>query len=192
MYGATLPNFGRGKEPFYIFYNQTTKPWHKQPQFRVRFLVFGMLLSNLTWVEPSTSACTLFWFLNKDRKPFSVRRRRFAKHGFLLWGEKLLAAECQKTALSTKMSEREFFFSWCFSLQQPCPDIKCEFYELLHQLLLHNWRYFFRSSLLARMSAGEETVENQPQFTAVMQVCYKYHAYKTSTGWEFHYCHLEA
>ena len=24
------------------------------------------------------------------------------------------------------------------------------------------------------MSAGEETVENQPQFTAIMQVCYKY------------------
>jgi len=54
-------------------------------------------------------------------------------------------------------------------VEQPCPDIKCEFYELLHQLLLHNWRYFFRSSLLARMSAGEETVENQPQFTAIMQ-----------------------
>lgn len=53
--------------------------------------------------------------------------------------------------------------------EQPCPYIKCEFYELLHQLLLHNWRYFFRSSLLAKMSAGEETVENQAQFTAIMQ-----------------------
>lgn len=80
-----------------------------------------------------------------------------------------------------------FFF---FLLQQPCPDIKCEFYELLHQLLLHNWRYFFRSSLLARMSAGEETVENQPQFTAIMQVCHKYDAYKTSLkGQKFNYFH---
>ncbi|CAH3162738.1 unnamed protein product [Porites lobata] len=54
-------------------------------------------------------------------------------------------------------------------IEQPCPDIKCEFYELLHQLLLHNWRYFFRTSLLAKMSTGEDTVENQPQFTAIMQ-----------------------
>lgn len=54
-------------------------------------------------------------------------------------------------------------------IEQSCPDIKCEFYELLHQLLLHNWRYFFRSSLLAKMSAGEDSVENQPQFNAIMQ-----------------------
>lgn len=53
--------------------------------------------------------------------------------------------------------------------EQPCPDIKCEFYELLHQLLLHNWRYFFRASLLAYMSMAEETVENQAQFNSVMQ-----------------------
>ncbi|KAK2571880.1 Exportin-6 [Acropora cervicornis] len=54
-------------------------------------------------------------------------------------------------------------------IEQSCPDIKCEFYELLHQLLLHNWRFFFRSSLLAKMSAGEDTVENQPQFITIMQ-----------------------
>lgn len=35
--------------------------------------------------------------------------------------------------------------------------------------MLHNWRYFFRSSLLERMS-GEEIVENQEQFVAIMQV----------------------
>ena len=61
-----------------------------------------------------------------------------------------------------------FCLLW-FVLQQSCPDIKCEFYELLHQLLLHNWRFFFRSSLLAKMSAGEDTVENQPQFITIMQ-----------------------
>ncbi|XP_031571842.1 exportin-6-like [Actinia tenebrosa] len=48
------------------------------------------------------------------------------------------------------------------------PDIKTEFFELLHQLLLHNWRYFFRSSLLAQMS-GHENVENQPQFISMLQ-----------------------
>ena len=67
-----------------------------------------------------------------------------------------------------------FFLSSFLFLQQPCPDIKCEFYELLHQLLLHNWRYFFRASLLAYMSMAEETVENQAQFNSVMQVCNRF------------------
>ena len=71
------------------------------------------------------------------------------------------------------MNSLFFLFSFFF-LQQPCPDIKCEFYELLHQLLLHNWRYFFRASLLAYMSMAEETVENQAQFNSVMQVCNRF------------------
>ncbi|EDO42656.1 predicted protein [Nematostella vectensis] len=53
--------------------------------------------------------------------------------------------------------------------ERQSPDIKTEFFELLHQLLLHNWRYFFRTSLLAKMSAGEEQVENQSQFVSMLQ-----------------------
>ncbi|KAJ8284173.1 hypothetical protein COCON_G00030230 [Conger conger] len=51
------------------------------------------------------------------------------------------------------------------------PDVKAELFELLYQVLHHNWRHFFKSSVLASMrrNASEEPVENQAQFTAAMQ-----------------------
>ncbi|PIO34203.1 hypothetical protein AB205_0085260 [Aquarana catesbeiana] len=33
--------------------------------------------------------------------------------------------------------------------ERPSPDVKAELFELLFQLLHHNWRYFYRSSVLA-------------------------------------------
>lgn len=53
--------------------------------------------------------------------------------------------------------------------QRPSPDMKHVLYELLHELLLNNWRYFFKSSVLMSLNSKEETVENEPQFTAIMQ-----------------------
>ncbi|KAJ8364159.1 hypothetical protein SKAU_G00129900 [Synaphobranchus kaupii] len=51
------------------------------------------------------------------------------------------------------------------------PDVKAELFELLYQLLHHNWRYFFKTSVLASVhrNAPEEPVENEAQFTAAMQ-----------------------
>lgn len=61
--------------------------------------------------------------------------------------------------------------SW-FLLQRPSPDVKAELFELLFQLLHHNWRYFYRSSVLASVhrDGADEPMENQAQFIAVMQV----------------------
>ncbi|KAM4631697.1 exportin-6 isoform 1-T1 [Discoglossus pictus] len=55
--------------------------------------------------------------------------------------------------------------------ERPSPDVKAELFELLFQLLHHNWRYFFRSSVLASVQreGGDEPMENQEQFIAVMQ-----------------------
>ncbi|XP_064178394.1 exportin-6-like [Anguilla rostrata] len=51
------------------------------------------------------------------------------------------------------------------------PDVKAELFELLYQVLHHNWRYYFKSSVLASVhrNAPEEPVENEGQFTAAMQ-----------------------
>ncbi|KAG8433210.1 hypothetical protein GDO86_017484 [Hymenochirus boettgeri] len=55
--------------------------------------------------------------------------------------------------------------------ERPSPDVKAELFELLFQLLHHNWRYFFRSSVLARVhrDGADEPMENQAQFIVVMQ-----------------------
>ncbi|CAI9592094.1 unnamed protein product [Staurois parvus] len=55
--------------------------------------------------------------------------------------------------------------------ERPSPDVKAELFELLFQLLHHNWRYFYRSSVLASVhrDGGDEPMENQAQFIAVMQ-----------------------
>ncbi|XP_044160267.1 LOW QUALITY PROTEIN: exportin-6 [Bufo gargarizans] len=56
--------------------------------------------------------------------------------------------------------------------ERPSPDVKAELFELLFQLLHHNWRYFYRSSVLAsvhRDGGGDEPMENQAQFIGVMQ-----------------------
>lgn len=55
--------------------------------------------------------------------------------------------------------------------ERPSPDVKAELFELLFQLLHHNWRYFYRSSVLASVhrDGADEPMENQAQFIAVMQ-----------------------
>ena len=56
-------------------------------------------------------------------------------------------------------------------LQRSAPDIKAEFFELLHQILLNNWRYFFRSNIQTRVTTGEDGMcENQGQFAKMMEV----------------------
>ncbi|KAE8579138.1 hypothetical protein XENTR_v10023922 [Xenopus tropicalis] len=55
--------------------------------------------------------------------------------------------------------------------ERPSPDVKAELFELLFQLLHHNWRYFYRSSVLASVQrdGSDEPMENQAQFVVVMQ-----------------------
>lgn len=56
-------------------------------------------------------------------------------------------------------------------MQRSAPDIKTEFFELLHQLLLNNWRYFFRPNVQNRVTHGDDgTCENQGQFVKMMEV----------------------
>lgn len=45
-------------------------------------------------------------------------------------------------------------------------------FELLYQILHQNWRYFFKTSVLISVQRGavEDTMENEAQFTAAMQV----------------------
>ncbi|KAI0232540.1 Exportin-6-A, partial [Lamellibrachia satsuma] len=55
--------------------------------------------------------------------------------------------------------------------QKPTVDIKPALYELLHELLQNNWRYFFKDSVLTvlKSSQNDENVENQQQFIDIMQ-----------------------
>lgn len=55
--------------------------------------------------------------------------------------------------------------------QKPTVDIKHALYELLHELLQNNWRYFFKDSVLTVLkgSQNDENVENQQQFIDIMQ-----------------------
>ncbi|KAM9528140.1 exportin-6-like isoform 2-T3 [Salvelinus alpinus] len=55
--------------------------------------------------------------------------------------------------------------------ERSSPDVKAEMFELLYQVLHHNWRYFFKTSLLASVQRGsaEEAMENEAQFSAAMQ-----------------------
>ncbi|KAG7459781.1 hypothetical protein MATL_G00214320 [Megalops atlanticus] len=55
--------------------------------------------------------------------------------------------------------------------ERSSPDVKAEMFELLYQVLHHNWRYFFKTSVLASVQRGvsEEPMENEAQFIAAMQ-----------------------
>lgn len=48
------------------------------------------------------------------------------------------------------------------------PDIKGVFYELLYEILLNNWRFFFPATILCHMDDLDEPIENQEEFTAIM------------------------
>ena len=49
------------------------------------------------------------------------------------------------------------------------PDLRLNILELFHQILFHNWRYFFKSNILSKMN-GEDEVQNEEQFLAFLKV----------------------
>lgn len=53
--------------------------------------------------------------------------------------------------------------------QRPTSDIKHALYELLHTLLMNNWRHFFKGSVLTMLQSKTEEVVNAGQFTLIMQ-----------------------
>uniref|UniRef100_UPI00398EC4A9 exportin-6 isoform X2 n=1 Tax=Pristiophorus japonicus TaxID=55135 RepID=UPI00398EC4A9 len=55
--------------------------------------------------------------------------------------------------------------------ERSSPDVKMELFELLYQILHNNWRFFFKSSVLASVQRGtaEEPMENEAQFVSAMQ-----------------------
>ncbi|XP_072916163.1 exportin-6 isoform X3 [Hemitrygon akajei] len=55
--------------------------------------------------------------------------------------------------------------------ERSSPDVKLELFELLYQILHNNWRFFFKSSVLASVQRGtaEEPMENEAQFVSAMQ-----------------------
>ncbi|KAM6962761.1 exportin-6 [Aplochiton taeniatus] len=55
--------------------------------------------------------------------------------------------------------------------ERSSPDVKAELFELLYEVVHHNWRYFFKTSVLSSVQRGvaEEVMENEAQFTAAMQ-----------------------
>lgn len=78
--------------------------------------------------------------------------------------------------MSGSLNHRKGRFEGLYvSPQRPSPDVKAELFELLFRTLHHNWRYFFKSTVLASVQRGiaEEQMENEPQFSAIMQVTWQ-------------------
>ncbi|XP_065065498.1 exportin-6-like [Rhopilema esculentum] len=50
----------------------------------------------------------------------------------------------------------------------PAPDINIMVLELLHQLLIHNWRFFFKSNVVSKMS-GEDSMEHEDLFMLIIK-----------------------
>ncbi|KFM76171.1 Exportin-6, partial [Stegodyphus mimosarum] len=49
-------------------------------------------------------------------------------------------------------------------------EVKPPLYELLHKILLHNWRYFFKVNVVNSLGeAGNEKIENEHHFTKMME-----------------------
>ena len=59
---------------------------------------------------------------------------------------------------------------YVFLFQRPSPDIKSSLYELLHTLVVNNWRYFFPGNVLEAMQKQGDTVEHVSDLTAIFQV----------------------
>lgn len=54
--------------------------------------------------------------------------------------------------------------------ERSCPDVKLSLFELLYQILLNNWRYFFKSGLLNNLGQiGNDQIENESHFISIMQ-----------------------
>lgn len=49
------------------------------------------------------------------------------------------------------------------------PDLKMNLLELFHQLLLHNWRYFFKANVLSKMNGGEDQIQHEEQFLVILK-----------------------
>ncbi|XP_076324683.1 LOW QUALITY PROTEIN: exportin-6-like [Tachypleus tridentatus] len=53
--------------------------------------------------------------------------------------------------------------------ERPSPEVKQALFELLYQLLLNNWKYFFKTSVVDSLGqAGNEVMENKEHFTKIM------------------------
>ncbi|KAK7112089.1 exportin-6-like [Littorina saxatilis] len=53
---------------------------------------------------------------------------------------------------------------------RPSPDIKSSLYELLHTLVVNNWRYFFPSNILTSMQKrGDAVVEHFAELSSIFQ-----------------------
>ncbi|XP_074647944.1 exportin-6-like [Tubulanus polymorphus] len=53
--------------------------------------------------------------------------------------------------------------------ERSSPDIKSTLYAILHQLLIYNWRYFFKTPVITVIKSQTEELDNQSQFIAIMQ-----------------------
>ncbi|CAH1795674.1 unnamed protein product [Owenia fusiformis] len=53
--------------------------------------------------------------------------------------------------------------------ERPSPDIKPTLFELLFNILFHNWRYFFKGTVLTALHSKTEEMQHQEQFVAIMQ-----------------------
>ncbi|KAL5018253.1 hypothetical protein ScPMuIL_003975 [Solemya velum] len=49
------------------------------------------------------------------------------------------------------------------------PDMKQSLYHLLHELVMNNWRYFFKGNVLMKLNCERESMENTEQFNSIMQ-----------------------
>lgn len=54
--------------------------------------------------------------------------------------------------------------------ERPSPEVKLPLFELLYQLMLHNWKHFFKNRIIDTLGqSGNETVENSEDLTKIMQ-----------------------
>lgn len=54
--------------------------------------------------------------------------------------------------------------------EKPSAEVKPTLFELLHHILLYNWRYFFKTNVITSLGeAGHETLQNEQHFTKIME-----------------------
>lgn len=53
-------------------------------------------------------------------------------------------------------------------------DIRENYYKLVHNLLLNNWRYFFKGNVLTTLNGETEMTINDTYFLQLMEVCINY------------------
>jgi hypothetical protein len=55
-------------------------------------------------------------------------------------------------------------------LQNFALDIRENYYKLVHNLLINNWRYFFKGNVLTTFNGEVETTANEQSFIQLMEV----------------------